>query len=238
MLVVVDVDGVTSPIHGTTAWTDDVEVGDVFGPVVLSPSLVGHLDGLDDVPGVTCLWMTDWTEEMRARMRIFPGRDWKRLERTDRPEGSRSWWKFAALHRWLTDLSGATPPREFFGSLVWLDDDLATWTLQAACRRLLQPLIPDILMIAPKSDTGLTPAEMVQVGEWIKARVDKQERPRLDEPWRSSPVAPCGCEWDAWHCPHCGRVTNPAGDAWYPFHTLRCHDRGSVTPVERGGSRP
>ncbi|MGB3763756.1 MAG: hypothetical protein WA966_11075 [Ornithinimicrobium sp.] len=225
VLVVLDVDGVTSPVHGATAWTDDVETGDVFGPVVVSPSLVRHLDGLGEVPGVTCLWMTDWTPEMRQRMRTFPGRDWPHLERSDSPTASQSWWKFAALHRWLTETTSSTPQDERFGSLAWLDDDLSPGTFRAACKRLLQPLIPDILLVPPSSATGLTPSEMVEVGEWIKARIEVKERHRLDQPWRRSPVGPCGCSWVGWHCPHCGLVTDTGGDAWHPFHTIRCHRR-------------
>lgn len=223
VLVVVDVDGVTSPVHGATAWTDDLEVGDVFGPVVVSPALVAHLDALDAVPGVTCLWVTDWTPEMRARMKLFPGRNWPSLERAAKPAGSRNWWKFAALHAWLTELTIERPEEEFFGSLVWLDDDLNTWTIRAACHRLLAPLGLDTLLVAPRSEMGVTPAEIVRVGEWVKTRVEKKERYRLDEAWRGSPVAPCGCAWGGWHCPHCGSLTDPAGDAWSPVHTLRCH---------------
>lgn len=223
VLVVVDVDGVTSPVHGGTAWTDDIEVGDVFGPVVVSPALVAHLDALDTVPGVTCLWLTDWTPKMRARMQLFPGRNWPRLKRGDQPAGSRSWWKFAALHAWLTGLAANLPKEEFFGSLVWLDDDLDTLTIRAACQRLLRPLGLETLLVAPRPGLGVTPAEMVRVGEWVKGRVGEKERHRLDEAWRVSPVAPCGCTWDGWHCPHCGSVADPAGDAWHPAHTLRCH---------------
>lgn len=232
VLVVVDVDGVVSPLHGDTAWTDDTEVGDLFGPVVISPALAAHLDALNAIPDVTCMWLTDWTPEMRARMRTFPGSDWPWLERQDRPSASRSWWKFAALHSWLSNLSNRTPRTEFFDSLAWLDDDLDTRTIRAACRRLLRPLISDVFMIAPQPSTGITPAEMVQAGEWIKARVEKGERYRVDQPWRLAPVAPCGCQWDGWHCPHCRSVTDTAGDAWYPFHTLRCHR----DPVQRVGS--
>ncbi|CAI9408388.1 hypothetical protein HIDPHFAB_01069 [Nocardioides sp. T2.26MG-1] len=44
-----------------------------------------------------------------------------------------------------------------------------------------------------------------------------------DQFWRTSPTAPCGCNWDGWHCPHCGSVTAHSGDGWEPNHTLGCH---------------
>ena len=49
-----------------------------------------------------------------------------------------------------------------------------------------------------------------------------------DEMWRASPTAPCGCEWDGWHCPHCASVTEHSGDAWEPAHTVGCHNRAKA----------
>ena len=86
-------------------------------------------------------------------------------------------------------------------------------------------------MVAPRLEVGVTPAEMLQVGEWVKARVETPHRYLLDEPWRTSPVAPCGCTWDGFHCPHCGMVTAPGGDAWSPAHTLACHQKASTGRV-------
>lgn len=42
-------------------------------------------------------------------------------------------------------------------------------------------------------------------------------------PTRLLAVAPCGCGWDGWACPHCGTQTTQAGDGWEPAHTIRCH---------------
>jgi hypothetical protein len=71
-VVVVDVDGVVSLVHGTTRWSDDVVAGHVFGPVHVSPAMNAHLDGLTQVPGVQCRWLTSWSREMRD-MDPFPG---------------------------------------------------------------------------------------------------------------------------------------------------------------------
>ena len=50
--VILDVDGVLSPVHGRTAWHDDVEAGNVFGPVLVSPALCARLERLATLPGV------------------------------------------------------------------------------------------------------------------------------------------------------------------------------------------
>src|SRR4051812_18450683 len=52
-VVIVDVDGVVSPVHPSgTTWGDEVVAGQVFGPVLVSPRLCAHLDALDLVAGV------------------------------------------------------------------------------------------------------------------------------------------------------------------------------------------
>lgn len=74
--VVLDVDGVVTPVNGASAWGDDVYAGDVFGPVHVSSSLVTRLDKLHAMPGVQCWWLTSWTSPMRAGMDPFPGPLW------------------------------------------------------------------------------------------------------------------------------------------------------------------
>lgn len=246
VLVVVDVDGVVTPVHGTTRWADDVTAGHLFGDVHVSPALVGHLDTLAAVPGVSCLWLTDWSPDLRARMDPFPGRTWPALTRDAAPPGARGWWKLTALEEWLTDrLEEAGPGggKDIFRSVAWLDDDLRSGSRAAACRRRLGALGVDALLVAPHTNVGITPEEMSVLGEWVSARVAKPDRPLLDEPWRVSAVAPCGCPWDGFHCPHCSQVTAPSGDAWHPAHTRPCHTRAAHvvghgrTSGPRGGRR-
>ena len=71
--LIVDIDGVVSPVHGRTAWGDDVTAGNVFGPVLVSPGLCARLDDLAQTPGLSCWWLTSWSVKMRAAMRPFPG---------------------------------------------------------------------------------------------------------------------------------------------------------------------
>jgi hypothetical protein len=70
-----------------------------------------------------------------------------------------------------------------------------------------------------------------QCGAHWQADVDEHE------PWRTSPTAPCGCEWDGYHCPHCGSMTTHGGDAWEPRHTLTCH-RPVRQPAFATGEEP
>lgn len=70
--------------------------------------------------------------------------------------------------------------------------------------------------LTPVDETAGPPPE--QPGSLPATAID------ADEAWRDSPTAPCGCEWDGWHCPHCGLVTSHSGDAWSPAHTLKCHE--------------
>lgn len=240
VVVAVDVDGTLSPIHPLAPgpWTDDNVVGNVFGPVQMSPSLARHLDGLAAVPGVHCVWLTSWSADMRSAMREFPGRSWPALTPGLRAPSSRTWWKLIALERWVQryNQTADAEARTRIGSVAWLDDDLRHGARRAACQRRFDQLGVDLLMIAPRTAVGVTPLEMVEVGEWVKRRVAKPDRHLLDRPWRTSPVAPCGCAWDGLHCPHCMMVTAPTGDAWHPAHTIRCHRVALAARAGRGSA--
>lgn len=235
VLVVVDVDGVVSPVDvsgdpGPTLWGDDVVVGNVFGPVLASPSLVAHLDALSQVPGVRCLWLTSWSPEMRSRMNPFPGRTWPALMWEDvvpaGMAGRRRWWKLVALERWLAAGAAGSDDAaaERVESVVWLDDDLRHGARKAACRRRLDAVGAESLLIAPRRSVGVTPQEMLQVGEWVKSRVEESDRHLLDVAWRVSSVAPCGCAWAGRECPHCSTLGPAEGGVWSSAHTINCHN--------------
>lgn len=169
--LILDVDGVVSPVKGTTAWGDDVEAGWAFGPVPVSPTLVARLDDLATTPGLTCWWLTSWSPAMRAHMDPFPGADWPdipNLHGDPHAPESEEWWKWAALDAWLRDHSGIR-------RLAWCDDHLATPMFELhdtgdltdaapACRRVYQQRLAergvDALLLAPPTNTGLTPAHM------------------------------------------------------------------------------
>jgi hypothetical protein len=128
-LLILDVDGVVSPVHpvpGTLPWRDEIEVGDVFGPVLVSPTLCARLDRLAQHPDLSCVWLTSWTPGMRARMKCFPGRTWPDIGQPQRnPTGGperdheTEWWKWRALRSWLDTHTGIS-------RIVWCDDDIGS----------------------------------------------------------------------------------------------------------------
>jgi len=115
--LVMDVDGVVAPVHGKTAWGDDVVAGRLFGPVLVSPTLCARLDELAAAPDVTGFWLTDWLPEARARMDPFPGRDWASIARPPPSPTGRTWTKWPAIQAWLDEHPEIT-------TLVWCDDHL------------------------------------------------------------------------------------------------------------------
>lgn len=160
--VIVDVDGVVSPVHGAgTAWGDDVVAGRVFGPVIVSPTMCTRLDQLNRVPGVDCWWLTSWDAEMRERMDPFPGREWPVItDLADAWVKARGWWKFDAVGAWLD----RNPQVQ---GLAWCDDHLRGGRPPAIRRRLAQRGI-DPLLLTPKVEVGLTPEHLDQLDAWAK----------------------------------------------------------------------
>ena len=158
--VFVDIDGVISPVHGHTAWGDDVVAGNVFGPVYVSPTLCARLDGLATLPHLSCWWLTSWTAEMRASMHPFPGRDWPVL--AEQPEGSRGrrWWKLVAVEHWLTE-------HQEVRAVAWCDDALTSGARRAAIRRRFHDRSIEFLPIAPATSVGLTPSDIELLREWV-----------------------------------------------------------------------
>lgn len=129
LAVVMDVDGVVSPVHGKTLFGDDVVAGHLFGPVHVSPTVCRELDQLSARPGATFVWLTDSRTDMRAAMNPFPGQDWDTIADPDDGLqdaivhagdrwGEMPWWKWWALDVWLD----AHPE---IRTLVWCDDHLS-----------------------------------------------------------------------------------------------------------------
>jgi hypothetical protein len=160
--LIVDVDGVVSPVHGRTAWGDDVTAGNVFGPVLVSPGLCARLDDLANTPGLSCWWLTSWSVKMRAAMRPFPGRRWPVVaDQSQAPMRGRTWWKLAALEIWLGQHA------EVLG-LAWCDDDLRGGRPAAVRRRIAARGI-DPLLLAPRTSLGLTPEHLDLLEAWGRA---------------------------------------------------------------------
>lgn len=255
--LVLDVDGVVSPVHGATAWGDDVDGyarGSGIGRVSVSPRLNAALDELASRPDVTAAWLTSWDRKMRQRM-VFPGHDWSTVahagsfsgapvfdeDAARRRAGERwrdnRWWKWWALDAWLGE-------RPWIDTLVWCEDHLgqAFWhhdnevggprdgslTQLAVASVDLRRRGIRALLVSPATDTGLTPADVVRIRDFLQGGVAPMAQlPRdLDRPtantlrWlaRERETRVCAeCDDSVWYlryyagvaidCTACGRTS-------------------------------
>lgn len=163
-VVILDVDGVVSPIGGTDSpWGDEVIAGDVSGPVLVSPTLCARLDALSRMVGVSCVWLTSWSADMRARVHPFPGKNWPVVpDPVDAFLIEGEWWKLAALEAWLES-------RREVSDVAWCDDHLLGDRSSAARRNLGSRGVRSLLL-APRTEIGLTPEHMDQLDEWAGAQ--------------------------------------------------------------------
>ena len=166
--VIVDVDGVVSPVHpqpGSLPWGDEHAVGNVFGPVLASSKLRRRLDALDRMPDVSCWWLTSWSAEMRGGMRGFPGAHWPVIAELDlRPDllatGRRgAWWKLSALEDWLAE-------HPEIRDVAWCDDHLRGGRPAAVRRRFAARGLNPPLLVAPVTSVGLAPADLDRLEAW------------------------------------------------------------------------
>ncbi|MEI2715369.1 MAG: hypothetical protein V9G04_19275 [Nocardioides sp.] len=199
--LVLDVDGVVSPVHGSTAWGDDVDGYGAgrggIGNVPVSPRLNTALDDLARRPGVTAAWLTSWSRQLREGM-VFPGRNWPVVAHAcpdsgppvfdegaaSRRAGERwrdnRWWKWWALDAWLRE-------RPWIDTVVWCEDHLsrALWdhdndvdgprdgalTQGAVAYVELKRRGIHALLISPATDTGLTPGDLARVRDFLDGRL-------------------------------------------------------------------
>ncbi|RYB89314.1 hypothetical protein EUA06_15095 [Nocardioides glacieisoli] len=162
--LIVDVDGVVSPIHPTKpTWGDEVRAGQLFGPVVVSPELCRRLDALATHPGVTAAWLTDWSAEMRAGMDPWPGRLWADIPEPSSDGLHHSWWKLQALDEWL----GARPE---VTTIVWCDDHLRTPPRRLEVHERLASRGLNFLLIAPSTPVGLSRAHLSRIETYLAER--------------------------------------------------------------------
>ncbi|WP_028650217.1 HAD domain-containing protein [Nocardioides halotolerans] len=186
--LIVDVDGVVSPVHGHTAWGDDVVAGEVFGPVLVSPTLCRRLDQLAARPDLTTWWLTSWPAQLRDRMDPFPGRTWPQItSQLDDPGNPHpDWWKWTALMRWLDQ-------QRAVNRLAWCDDHLTDTHLAetteldelddasgltssqgdhtaygiSTIRMTLAGHGIEPLLLAPRTSVGITPAQMTRLERFL-----------------------------------------------------------------------
>lgn len=172
--LIVDVDGVVSPVHpGNNAlWGDEVVAGHLFGPVLVSPTLCERLDLLDRAPDVRCWWLTSWSPEMRARMDPFPGRAWPVIaEQADVQTTERAWWKLTALEAWLDH-------HPEIRALAWCDDHLRGGRPAAVMRRLTARRV-EPLLLAPALEVGLNRQHVARLLAWAElGPTTPRRRPR------------------------------------------------------------
>jgi hypothetical protein len=161
--LILDIDGVVSPVHPAgSPWGALVSAGNVFGPVLVAPAMCERLDALGRRPGVSCWWLTSWTEEMRRAMDPFPGRAWPVVGSLDDHQGpGRSWWKMAAMQEWVAQ-------HPTVRSVAWCDDHLRGGR-PAAARRWFASRDVEALLVAPTTSVGLTPAHLDQLEEWANS---------------------------------------------------------------------
>ena len=194
--LIVDVDGVVSPVHGKTGWGDDVTGGPGLGYLPVSPALNHRLDVLADRADVTAAWLTSWDAEMRRGMR-FPGAKWTTVAHHDAGSGPPTydeeaarlragerwrditWWKWWAIDAWLDE-------HPEVDTVVWCDDDLGRalfdfcdaddvddgWALTRGMFASveLERRGLNALLLAPATDVGLTPAHFDQVESFVGDR--------------------------------------------------------------------
>lgn len=181
--MMLDFDGVVSPVRGRTAWGDDVAADDGHPPVLVSPAMCARLDTLAAVPGVGCWWLTSWTPAMRASLRVCCGRDWPAVADPDdsalavidlAPAVVTDWWKWVALGPWLHRHREIT-------TLVWCDDDLHRTheygepladpgpDYRPSIQRALAERGIVAELIAPTSSVGLTPADVHRIEHALRA---------------------------------------------------------------------
>lgn len=164
VVVIMDVDGVVSAVHPEApTWGDEVEVGRVFGPVLVSAALTARLSALHAPPQVECWWLTSWTSEMRASMTAFPGRDWGVIAEPDTQSRSRGWWKLSAVVEWLSD-------RPEVRSIAWCDDHLRGGRPRVVRIALAGQGVEDVLLTSPRTDVGLTPDHLAGLERWASVR--------------------------------------------------------------------
>lgn len=174
-VLVIDFDGVVSPIRGRTAWGDDVVAGESLGLIVVSPTMCSELNRLADYTNVDALWLTDWSEEARARLNPIPGATWSAIANPEtghstamRWAGKRwdllPWWKWWVLDEWLSIRGGIT-------HLAWIDDHLDRRLNSAHSYDLGAAIAargPQPMLMAPDKQVGLTPTQLGLVERHIR----------------------------------------------------------------------
>ena len=235
---IVDVDGVVSPVHGATAWGDDVDGGPGLGDVPVSPTLNARLDTLGRRSDVVAAWLTSWDAKMRSPMR-FPGAEWPTVahqwswsgqpvydgtaarERAGERWTDHEWWKWWALDSWLDR-------HPDIDTVVWCDDHLSlaffefhdeydvevngVLTRATYARIELERRGLRALIVAPATNVGLTPDDINRIETFLDASDAAGAPLELPKELERPLFVPSRKDNESWESRRCSTCDE---DAWY-----------------------
>ena len=153
--LLLDVDGVLNPVGARCPDWQEWNVTKCRGlPITHSLELGRAIAELD----VEVIWLSTWRDEANkwiGPLFGWPGHSVILVDDEDMLSW-RSWWKLDAAKKLY-----AEEPRPF----IWADDDLGTMAeAYEWCRDA------DGLPIVPRSEVGLTPAQLIEMREYVTKR--------------------------------------------------------------------
>ncbi len=177
-LILVDVDGVIR--HGgdislmakvwgqETLLTETIVIYDTKEIVRVdwSNGVIMALREFEAIPGVTMMWCTSWQQYAPELLghALGIGTDWDYVRRPDEPDDliRLTWWKETAARRLAPQ----------FERMVWIDDEIDDWETALAREGRHWEWIDDkyTLTVCPDSETGLTPADIDQIRQFLAWR--------------------------------------------------------------------
>ncbi|WP_022893243.1 hypothetical protein [Agromyces subbeticus] len=187
--ILLDVDGVVSPIGGNVdTWPDGDLIDSPFGAAWCSPEMLRAVHAI----GVPVLWATDWKSNAevvfapiagtRAAATLLPG------------SGDGGWWKLDAMSRLLDRYRGIR-------SIVWVDDLLDAEDDIGVRYSVIAHEIADhygvrLKLIVPDSAVGLTPGDVDRIATFLGAPIQSSfaEEISAEEPERSHGTEPTPTE--------------------------------------------
>ncbi|WP_181273571.1 HAD domain-containing protein [Brevibacterium oceani] len=162
-----DVDGVLAPVTLADPAPGCIELPRVNHGTQVLTRVVAALKGWH-AAGAEVLWHTTWrspyTDDLERTLSLPRFGHLASEDEFLRPDPPRSWWKLAAVERWLRDAPDDA-------RLVWIDDDIddAIVAGEVAGQTLRDPRLR---IISPDSGAGLTAVEIDLVSSLVRARTD------------------------------------------------------------------
>lgn len=157
-LLVLDVDGVISPVGRSNAWNDLRMVEDAPYWLLISRSMG---DALADLPAER-VWLTSW--DHLANEWVAPALGWSPLPVVEWPDGPRARPNHLKLEGLEAFLDPSPDPPE---RLVWCEDTLADPGLEGAAREALSDI--HHLLLAPDPAVGLTPEDIHGIERFLRS---------------------------------------------------------------------